>query len=635
MPAEDKSDELENYGDYIVLDGEPRKLTPHLTEFSVETSSPEFKDSVSGLSDKNVRQFAIGMSRVAASQPEETEKLMSKVREKEVAHHIYQLADTGEEIIITDLIFLTLKEANPADVNAIVEQYRLILEIAEQYKLIPVKHRDNVYTLKVTTDSGRNPLKIANEIAHTRSGVLSCIPETLFSMRFGALCANQAIDVPAAAGQHEFFKSQWHLTTDEVEGAPFDLLASINVPKAWEIAESFGKPDIVIAVIDDGFDLPRAAQPAGRHQAFAGSIIDTDNMRDFGGGETTDQFEGDPTKNPVSRGEDFHGTCVASIISASGSTMLGVAPCCKLLPVRIAAFSHIRPSDLLNAIKEVAKVADVINCSFSMSPQSFSLVNRDPEFVPGIKELIKNGGRRPGKGLVIVFAAGNDNAPIFLPKEANKHGISYLGNEGVNKKVMPILPGLAVHCGYSEIEGVVVVGAMTSLKRKAAYSNWGEEITIVAPSDNGHGITEFQLHLDRSDPAFQQRFPGLGIVAAINRTNHGRRLDFMKPIPPNAANTTPGFNHTKNFGGTSAAAAIVSGVIGLMLSVNPNLSVQEIIDILKDTADDKMNAEKLVDLDNDLNLRDVKGEFVKKRSLFFGSGKVDAAAAVQWAKDLL
>jgi subtilisin family serine protease len=44
-------------------------------------------------------------------------------------------------------------------------------------------------------------------------------------------------------------------------------------------------------------------------------------------------------------------------------------------------------------------------------------------------------------------------------------------------------------------------------------------------------------------------------------------------------------NYTNSFNGTSAAAPIVSGLVGLILSVNPNLTYKQVDQILKETAD--------------------------------------------------
>jgi subtilisin-like proprotein convertase family protein len=69
-----------------------------------------------------------------------------------------------------------------------------------------------------------------------------------------------------------------------------------------------------------------------------------------------------------------------------------------------------------------------------------------------------------------------------------------------------------------------------------------------------------------------------------------------------------------------------------MLSVNPELSASEVRSILMATAD--RNLDTVPDLPNDPNLQAKTGEFVAGRSLFFGSGKVNAFRAVSRARAL-
>lgn len=616
-------------GSYIILDGEKRDLLRHPTDFSVEASLSDVQRLLPDLGGSRVRQLSIGMSRVAAIEPERIDKTMETVRESNVAHHIYKLADTGEDIIITDRIFLRLQDVDPADLAGCIAQHNLIFAILIEHKLILEKRAGNRCTFKVTDDSGRNPLKIANDLA-TREGIRSCVPELLLKIKFGSLCAVPVAPGVPATGQHSLFKNQWHLRARGAVGSPLLSTASINAVEAWEAACGFGKSEIVIAVIDDGFDLPEEAKPESRHPAFKGTNVDTEHMRnlDIPGLEIKCDDEVGEDRDIVSRGGDFHGTCVASIIVASEASMLGVAPCCTFLPIRIGAIEALKPCMLLKALRHASQFADVVNCSFAMEPYSYGTDNLDPDFLPGILELIKDGGKRK-TGLIIVIAAGNDDAPIQMTEEENTNGIVFL--QGIEK--ITIGPKKPVHCGYAEIDGLVVVGASTSIKRKAAYSNWGEQITLVAPSDNGHELTEQVLK--RTDPGFPAAFPGLGIVAAVNRALSGSSLPSERPSfevplpPPDDEESNP---YSLNFGGTSAAAAIVSGVIGLMLSVNKDLTREQVIKILVDTAEKDLDS-KTLDLKGDPNLIGQNGDFdAKEHSKFFGAGKINAAAAVEAAR---
>lgn len=621
MSTQETGTAVEDPGSYIKIGGVKRKVKPHETDFAVDVGEDALTTLIPESDEYSVKALAVGRSRVSVkdSNPDVVKKLITEARKDldRGVHHIYVL-DTGHEISITDTIYLTLTEANPGLARAIADEYKLDIQ----------SERDNVYVLKVSRANRRSPLKIANEVA-AKPGVLSCTPKVLFPIRF----EESATGRPADAGAFpELFEKQWHLMS--AEGELLDPLASINVTKAWEVAEGRGNSDVVIAVIDDGFDLPEQAALPRRHDAFKETIIDTDNMKNFGDG-------GEPNKRIESRGKDSHGTSVASIISAVGDGMLGVAPGCKLLPVRIGRQLTIDPEVLLKVIGSVAGVADVVNCSFSMTPNSFPLILNPPTFIDDLRRLVTEGGRRPGKGLIIVFSAGNDDAPI---SRAEGGGVSIVQNVGTQLKSVTVGP--PVHCGFSELSGsaipggpvpgVVVVGSASSLRRRAGYSNWGEELTVTAPSDNGNENVKLELTSQtNAGQTLRERFPGLGVVAAINRLGNGDiPPDLRIPNDP-STRIDEHFLYTDRFGGTSAAAAIVTGVIGLMLSVNPNLTATEVSDILKETAARDMDQNKLTDFESDPNLVGVNGRFENKRSLFFGSGIVNAEAAVLLAKKKL
>ena len=95
--------------------------------------------------------------------------------------------------------------------------------------------------------------------------------------------------------------------------------------------------------------------------------------------------------------------------------------------------------------------------------------------------------------------------------------------------------------GFAAHEKIISVGSCTINNELAKYSMKNENTFITAPSDGD----------------------GLSIIAA----------DLI-----GAAGST-NFDHRYNFGGTSAACPIVSGIIVLMLSQNPDLKVEEIKDI--------------------------------------------------------
>ncbi|MGB0840591.1 MAG: S8 family serine peptidase, partial [Chitinophagales bacterium] len=171
---------------------------------------------------------------------------------------------------------------------------------------------------------------------------------------------------------------------------------------------------------------------------------------------------------------------------------------------------------------------------------------------------------RNGKGLVVVFAAGN-----------NSTNISTEGNEDA-------ITGFATH------PHVIAVAACNSKDERASYSNYGKRICLCAPS-SGQG--------------------GAEIVTAGLSDNLKARTKSK-----NTASSTP---YNDQFGGTAAASAIVSGVVALVLSVNPDLTSADVRYILEQTAD-KIN---------------VSGGYDQEgHSIYVGYGRVNAKRAVEMAR---
>lgn len=578
-----------NYGDYIVLNHVRLTLEKHPTDFSMIGSAETLAEQ-----EVEIEPLSLDISRVSSPQSQELEGLMTQVRENRVAHHIYLVAGTGEEIVIEDHIFVEFHH-QPAG---------LLEEIMQEFHLLLTGRMAEAYILKVTDATGRNPLKVANEIAE-RDEVMCACPQVLLELAF--------YDQPA------LLADQWYLTSELAAHSDLSANAGIQAPEAWEI--TLGNPEIVVAVIDDGFNL---SHPALRNVKIHPA------QRDFLG----EDFD------PKSEGSNYHGTPVSSIIFSShqNSTMLGIAPGCTFLPIRIGFGPMIRPTDIIEVFRYASNHADVVNCSFGTLPRSYDPMSH--AFRHAITELTKSGGRR-GKGLVMLFSAGNDDAPTFLAGQKNINGVKYTrqgktpDSDGALTRqiIREIPPEMAVYSGYPLTDGVIVVGAMTSLKRKAGYSNWGPHITLVAPSNNFHYIMDLiEEGSDSRRDAFVANYRGLGLVAASNQQGHGAPFSPINVVDDLQTANLREDLYTKQFGGTSGATPVVAGIVALMLSVNPDLTAEQVRLILMATAEQDLAP--TLDLANDPNIQGLSGEFIGGRSLFFGSGKVNAYQAVRRARAL-
>ena len=563
-------------GSYIVLNGQRLELKKHPTDFSVLTD-PEVVRAVPDV--EGAARLSRHMARATAGSARARDRAMDEVRKTEVAHHIYQVEGTGEEIIIDDRIILELQRDDDATLRAIMDEYKL------EY----VTPMAGAHVLRLTNATKRNPIQTSNELAQ-RPEVLSCMPEVVVEIE-----------------RHEpvLFPEQWYLTTDLLPHPDVVPGAGIDIAEAWQI--TMGDPAVVIGVIDDGFDLG--------HPNLQGVSLHPSRF-DFQGND----------QDPLPDSDDYHGTPVASIaVGNHDGAMRGIAPECSFLPMRIGFGPTARPIDILDVFRFASEHADVVNCSFGTSPRSFDPFSR--AFRRAMTQLTETGGRR-GAGLVMVFSAANDDAPTFLDGAQNVNGVRFTSGGAIST----VPAGRSVFSGYPMTPGLIVVGAMSSRKRKAGYSCWGPHLTVTAPSNNLHYITSFTPPGTPGRDEFIANYRGLGQVAAINRPGFGSPFSpiarFDNPATPDLREDF----YTRRFGGTSGAAPIVAGVAGLMLSVNPNLSATEVRQILMSTADQDLDP--TLDLAADPNVQGLSGAFTAGRSLFFGAGKVNAARAVARAQAL-
>ena len=478
-------------------------------------------------------------------------QLRSDLKTRAVFHHAYHPAgDSTTRYYLTDTIIVRFsKKIKASEINDILALHGL--QFVKGFR-----DKQYTYLLKVTSSSGKNPVKLSLDLIEDPNIEMA---EPNLVNRFNR----------AYTPKDDLFKEQWHLKSKT--GIELIKGADVDAPGAWDITR--GNRKVVVAVIDDGFDL--------NHPDLRGDGKKIVHPKDF--------VDGDAFPFPKAANNDYHGTPCAGVAigEENGNGIVGIAPGCSFLPIR---FDLAADDNTLYEIFDYAGTyADVISCSWGPVPvyaPLHSLLKKK------FTELAKTGGPRK-KGCIIVFAAGNFNAPLNDP--ANKGFKWRHPSVGTINTPGPIKNGNCVH------PDVIAVAASTSQNKKSVYSNWGKEITVTAPSSNWHPL----------DPSI--KVPGRGIWTTDNETFG---LDF-----------TSSSRYTGDFGGTSSATPLVAGITALMISVNPKLTAKEIKQILQDTAD------KIEDDQPDIILKHNKGKYKSGQCEWFGHGKVNAAKAVKAAKN--
>jgi thermitase len=159
----------------------------------------------------------------------------------------------------------------------------------------------------------------------------------------------------------------------------------------------------------------------------------------------------------------------------------------------------------------------------------------------------------------------------------------------------------AILAAYNQ--NIPVIACMMNFNNNVSYYPAAFSSSIAVGSTNSNDY--------RSVPFFWSPTSG---------SNYGNHIDVVGP-----GNFIYGLSHTSNtnyntyWGGTSQATPLVSGIVSLMLSIQPNLTVEEIRSILRNTAQDQVGN---------------PNEDVLGWDQFYGSGRVNAFEALLYLQNL-
>jgi subtilisin family serine protease len=547
---------LQRGGEEIVLEKANDRfvIVPHSHEV-VQDLANRTSAQISSAAPPKVTEFVVN--------PQERDRTMQDLRQDpavKYAAHVYQFQNspTSRVYLTNQMTVQFYPQVDAAQVQQIATEVGL-----RQVK--PIEGLPNGFVFELTETSQENPVKIANRLIQ-RPDVMAAEPNIIVGSQ-----------------QHyrprdPQYAKQWHLN----HGGGTQLVQGSHVfaEPAWDVTR--GSRSVIVAVMDDAIDV--------NHPDFQGlgKIV---SPRDFKGRDFL------PLPDEV--GED-HGTACAGVAIAeeNGIGAVGVAPGCALMPIRTTGYLDDETIEQLFDWA-VTRGAAVISCSWGPSAVYYALSLRQKA---ALTRAATQG--RKGKGCVIVFAAGNANRPTDgVVNEAGWDGNAVKGPTRW-------AGGFTVH------PDVITVSASTSLNRKAAYSNWGPQVSVCAPSNNAPpGVGLPGLGYVFTPPVVNLELPGLGIATTDRVGAAG--YDSTSYTPDRGA---------ASFGGTSSACPLVAGVAALVLSANPNLTAREVRQILEQTAD------KIVDSNPDPQFGFRKGTYeVSGRCDWFGYGKVNAAKAVQAA----
>jgi subtilisin family serine protease len=362
---------------------------------------------------------------------------------------VYHTSGDGVPFVPSGTIYLSFSgDASDAAKQDILRRSRVEI----------VRTERNGYLTVRATDTDGDAVESAARLQQ-EAGVTTAEPDLITTRRLDGFM------VPS----DELLSRQWHLENTGLHGGEsigFKRGADARVVAAWRLLESIGSNDVVVGVIDDGFDLG--------HPDLADKAIDPWDFR-----RNSSDVTPEPDLHSPAHG-NWHGTACAGVAigSAGAGQIVGVAPNALWIPVRMnGSISPMLTAEWFDYLTDHG--AWIISCSWGAEAAVYTLPDR---IAHAISRSATEG--RDGLGCAVVFAAGNSSLDINdHPRSEN---------------------GLARH------PQVIAVSASTSMDEFADYSNFGEEIWVCAPSGGlgGWSVTTSDVRGSYTDAEGVERASG-------------------------------------------------------------------------------------------------------------------------------
>lgn len=358
-----------------------------------------------------------------------------------------------------------------------------------------------------------------------------CLTGLLFTNCSGKGFSAVGEDI-AGTGDDPFLTYAWHINntgqkvfaTEEGGLAGFDL----NLIQTW-ISGVTGA-GVRVVVSDDGVQ--------DTHEDLNGNFLY---------GYSKNYHTGGTNNAPPNSTDDNHGTAVAGLIAAVGGNGVGskgVAYGAKLIAYNLLSTGVSQTTTRI--LDQVSGGHHVYNMSWGNTQ------NYLPDVLPGWETALLTGvtNGRSGKGSIYIKAAGNDFY-VYCGGSSSDYCVGNSNFDPDNNSPYMILTTALNAQGYA-----------------ASYSSFGSNVWVASFGGEYGDDAPAMVTTDRS-----------GCSAGYSRTAVAGKVEFERGGSGNDA-----CNYTTTFNGTSAAAPVLSGVVALLLEVNPQLNWRDVKYILAKTA---------------------------------------------------